>query len=292
MPPTIIHTPFVSESQQSQNYQEKGGTAVNIVVMLKQTPDTESVIRIAGNGKSIVADDLKWIINPYDEFALEAALRLREKHGGKVSIVSYGPQRVVEAIRTALAMGADDAVLIDDQVLADGDLLGAVKAMSAVVKDLNPDIICCGARAVDYDQAQRGAMMAEFLGWPHLALAVTLDSDGEKVTIDRPIEGGIVSLEANLPVLVTFGGSHSIWNPRYASLPGIMKAKKKPLAVKSLVDLGLDPAEYGRNSAKILITSMEPPLQRAPGRIINGNLDTEGKAIELVRALHEEAKVI
>jgi len=265
---------------------------VNIVVMLKQTPDTESVIRIAGNGKSIVTDDLKWIINPYDEFALEAALRLKEKHGGKVSLVSYGPQRVVEAIRTALAMGADDAVLIDDPIMAEGDLLGAVKGMVPVVKDLNPDIICCGARAVDYDQAQRGAMMAEFLGWPHLALAVSLDSDGTKVTIERPIEGGIVTLEATIPALVTFGGSHSIWNPRYASLPGIMKAKKKPLATKSLTDIGLDPAEFGRNSAKILITSLEPPPQRPVGRIINGDLDIEGKANELVRALHEEAKVI
>jgi electron transfer flavoprotein beta subunit len=262
------------------------------VVLLKQTPDTESVIRISGDGKSIVTDDLKWIINPYDEFALEAALRLKEKHGGKVTIVSYGPQRVVEAIRTALAMGADDAVLIDDPILADGDLYGAMKAMAVVVKELIPDFVCCGARAVDYDQAQRGAMMAEFLGWPHLALAVTLDSDGTKVTIDRPIEGGVVTLEASLPALVTFGGSHSIWNPRYASLPGIMKAKKKPLVVKSLTDLGLDPAEFGRGSAKILITSLEPPPQRAPGRIINGSLDADGKARELVRALHDEAKVI
>jgi electron transfer flavoprotein beta subunit len=265
---------------------------VNIVVMLKQTPDTESVIRIASNGKSIVADDLKWIINPYDEFALEAALRLKEKHGGKVSIVSYGPQRVVEAIRTALAMGADDAVLIDDPVLAEGDLLGAVKAMSGVVKELNPDIICSGARAVDYDQAQRGAMMAEFLGWPHLALAVSLESDGTKVTIKRPIEGGNVTLEASLPALVTFGGSHSIWNPRYASLPGIMKAKKKPLAMKSLADLGLNLAEFGGSSAKILITALEPPPQRRAGRILNGDLELEGKASELVRALHEEARVI
>jgi electron transfer flavoprotein beta subunit len=199
---------------------------------------------------------------------------------------------VVEAIRTALAMGADDAVLIDDSLLAEGDLLAAVRAMAAAVKELNPDVICCGARAVDYDQAQRGAMMAEFLGWPHLALAVSFDSDGAKVTIKRPIEGGIVTLEASLPALVTFGGSHSIWNPRYASLPGIMKAKKKPLALKSLTDLGLNPAEFGGHSAKILITALEPPPQRPSGRIINGNLDLEGKARELVRALHEEAKVI
>lgn len=260
--------------------------------MLKQTPDTESVIRIAGDGKSVVTDDLKWIINPYDEFALEAALRLKEKHGGKVTLVSYGPQRVVEAIRTGLAMGADDAFLIDDPVLSEGDLLGAVQAMSVIVKDLKPDIILCGARAVDYDQAQRGAMMAEFMGWPHLALAISITTDGTNITIERPIEGGIVTLEAPLPVLVTVGGSHSIWNPRYASLPGIMKAKKKPLTIKNLSDLGLSTSDYGRATAKILITSLEPPPQRAPGRIINGDMDTEGKARELVRLLHEEAKVI
>jgi electron transfer flavoprotein beta subunit len=161
-----------------------------------------------------------------------------------------------------------------------------------VVQDLHPDIICCGARAVDYDQAQRGAMMAEFLGWPHLALAVSLQSDGTSVTIERPIEGGMVTLEATLPALVSFGGSHSIWNPRYASLPGIMKAKKKPLATKTLSDLGLNPAEFGGGSAKILITSLEPPPQRAPGRLIDGDLDIEGKARALVAALHEEAKVI
>ena len=111
------------------------------------------------------------------------------------------------------------------------------------------------------------------------------------MTIERPIEGGIVTLEAALPVLVTFGGSHSIWNPRYASLPGIMKAKKKPLAIKSLTTSALIRRSW-RGSAKILITSLEPPPQRPSGRIINGNLDLEGKARELVRALHEEAKVI
>lgn len=265
---------------------------MNIVVILKQTPDTESVIRIGADNRSIVTEGLKWIINPYDEFAVEAALRLKEKHGGKVSLVSYGPQRAVEALRTALAMGADDAILIDDPQLAHGDLLGAMKAVSFAVKSLKPDIILCGSRAVDYDQAQRGAILAEYMGWPHLALAVALESDGGKVTIERPVEGGMVTLEAELPALITLGGSHSIWNPRYASLPGIMKAKKKPLVVKDLVALGENPAEYGAATARILITSLEMPPQRMPGRIIDGGLDTAGKARELVRALHEEAKVI
>lgn len=265
---------------------------MNIVVLLKQTPDTESVIRIASDGQSIATNDLKWIVNPYDEFAVEAALRLKEKHGGSVTIVSWGPQRVVESIRTALAMGADKGVLVDDAALEGSDLLAIAKALSAAVKELNPDIILCGSRAVDYDEGQRGAMVAEFLGLPHLALAVSLDCDGSKVTIERPIEGGKVTLESTLPALVTMGGSHAVWNPRYASLPGIMKSKKKPLAVKKLADLGLDAGEFGSGAAKIRVTSLEMPPERAAGRIINGNLDTAGKAKELVRALHEEAKVI
>lgn len=265
---------------------------MNIVVLLKQTPDTESVIRIAADGKSIVTDDLKWIINPYDEFAVEAALRLKEKHSGSVTIVSWGPQRVVESIRTALAMGADSGVLVDDDALDGSDSLGVAKALAAAVQELNPDIVLCGSRAVDYDEAQRGPMVAELLGWPHLALGVAVDSDGSKVQIDRPIEGGKVSAEAELPAVVTLGGSHAVWNPRYASLPGIMKAKKKPLANKKLADIGVEGSECGAGAAKIRITALEMPPQRAAGRIINGDLDTAGKAQELVKALHEEAKVI
>jgi electron transfer flavoprotein beta subunit len=271
---------------------EKGGGAVNIVVLLKQTPDTESVIRIAGDGKSIVTTDIKWIINPYDEFAVEAALRLKEKHGGTVSVLSWGPQRVVESIRTALAMGADSGVLIDDQALEESDCLCVAKALASSCRELNPDIIVCGSRAVDYDEAQRGPMVAEFLGWPHLALAVALDCDGAKVTIERPIEGGRATVEADLPAVVTLGGSHAVWSPRYASLPGIMKAKKKPLTFKKLSDLGLDASEFGREAAAVRIASLEMPSQRAAGRILDGNLDTAGKARELVRVLHEEAKVI
>lgn len=265
---------------------------MNIVVLIKQIPDTESVIRIAGDGQSIVKDGLKWIINPYDEFAVEAALRLKEKYGGSVAIVSCGPQRVVESIRTALAMGADNGVLIDDEALEESDSLSTAKALTAVVRELNPDIILCGHRAVDCDEGQRGAMVAEFLGWPHLPLAVALNSDESRASIERPIEGGKVILESDLPAVVTMGGSHAVWNPRYASLPGIMKAKKKPLALKKLADLKLNGNGFGRDAAKIRITSLAPPDQRAPGRIIAGDLDPAGKAKELARVLREEAKVI
>jgi electron transfer flavoprotein beta subunit len=135
-------------------------------------------------------------------------------------------------------------------------------------------------------------MVAEFLEWPHIALAISMDSDGSCVTIERPVEGGKVTLEACLPAVVTFGGSHAVWNPRYATLPGIMKARKKLLDTKKLAGLGIDGSLVGPGAAKIRIASIEMPPQRAVGRIIEGGLDTGGKAAELVRALHEEAKVI
>ncbi|MFP5213709.1 MAG: electron transfer flavoprotein subunit beta/FixA family protein [Acidobacteriota bacterium] len=265
---------------------------MNIVVVLKQTPDTESVIRLTEDGKRIVTDGVKWIINPYDEFAIEAALRLKTKHGGKVTVVSYGPPRVVEALRTALAMGADDAVLLADPALKTADFLRVTRALTVSIQSLNPDVILIGSRAIDYDQGQRGAILAENLGWPHLALAVSLESDGSTVTIERPVEGGKVTLESPLPVLVTVGGSHAIWNPRYASLPGIMKAKKKPLATKTLADLGLNASDFAPETARVWITHLEKPAERQQGRIIDDGLDTAGKARELARVLREEAKVI
>jgi electron transfer flavoprotein beta subunit len=265
---------------------------VNIVVVIKQTPDTETVIRIRPDKSQIVTSDIKWIINPYDEFAIEAGLRLKEKHGGKVTVISYGPQRVIDALRTALAMGADEAVLIDDAEMKRADFLRVTEALGAAAGQLNPDIILIGSRTVDYDQGQRGAILAEKLGWPHVALAVSLESDGAAVTVDRPIEGGKVTIETPLPAVVTFGGSHALWNPRYASLPGIMKAKKKPLIIKKLEELGMDPADFSPEKARIRITSLELPPQRKPGKIVDGGLDTVEKAKELVKLLREEARVI
>jgi electron transfer flavoprotein beta subunit len=265
---------------------------VNIVAIMKQTPDTEAVIRIAADNRQIETSSLKWIINPYDEFAIEAALRLKEQHGGTITVISCGPQRAVEALRTALALGADNAVLIDDPAMKGADYLQLTNVLAAAVQEINPDIVLIGSRSVDYDQSQRGVMLAEKLGWAHLPCAVSLESDGSCVTIDRPIEGGKMTLQAPLPALVTFGGSHAVWNPRYASPLGIMKARKKPVEVKKLIDLGLDSAGFGRDKAKLRIASMEMPPRRKPGKVIDGGLDTAGKANELAKLLREEAGVI
>ncbi len=260
---------------------------MNVVVLLKQVPDTETKIKIGADGKTIDTSEIKWIINPYDEYALEAALRLQDSVGAKVTILSMGPERTVESIRTALAMGADQGVLVDDPAAESGDALGKAKVLAAALMNLDFDLIFCGHRAVDDDENQVGIMVAELMGTPHLGLAVSVEVADGKVKIERPIEGARVTLEAKLPALVTFGGAHAVWNPRYASLPGIMKAKKKPLETKTLDDLGLSPDELG---ARVMVTSMELPAERQAGRVLEG--DTAEKARELTRLLHEEAKLI
>ena len=263
---------------------------MNIIVCLKQVPDTETQIKIAPDSKTIVEDDIKWIMNPYDEFGVEEALRLKEKFGGEVTVVGLGPKRVTESIRTALAMGADKGVLISDTALDGSDSLATAKALAAVIKDLPYDLIFTGQRGVDEDNGLVGAAVAEFLGIPQISIGVKVEvaEDGKSVKVHRPIEGQTLVIESSLPALIT--AQKGLNEPRYASLPGIMKAKKKPLETKSIAELGLSPDEVGVQAAKVKITAMELPAERQAGRVLEG--ETSDKAKELVRLLHEEAKVI
>jgi electron transfer flavoprotein beta subunit len=263
---------------------------VEVVVLLKQVPDTETVIKIGPDGKSIAAGDIKWVINPYDEYAVEAALRLKDSQGANVTILSLGPQRALESIRSALAMGADQGLLVDDPATEGSDALGKARVLAAALQQVPFDLIVCGHRAVDDDENQVGIMVAELLAIPHLALAVALEVADGQVRIERPIEGAKLKVEAPLPALITVGGAHAVWNPRYASLPGIMKAKKKPLETKKLADLGLSPEQVGAAAARLQVVSLELPVPRQAGVLVPG--DTAGKARELVRLLREEAKVI
>jgi len=263
---------------------------LEIIVLLKQVPDTETVIKIGEDGKSIATSSIKWVINPYDEYAVEAALRLKDSQGANVTILSLGPQRMVESIRAALAMGADKGVLVDDPAAEGSDALGKARVLAAALKQIPHDLIFCGHRAVDDDENQVGIMVAELLDIPHLGLAVTIEMADGLIKISRPIEGAKVQLESPMPALITLGGAHAIWQPRYASLPGIMKAKKKPLEVKKLADLELSPEQVGAAAAKIMVVSLEMPVPRQSGLMISG--DTAAKAKELVRLLHEEANVI
>ena len=264
---------------------------MNIIVCLKQVPDTESQIKIGSDGTSIVTDDIKWVMNPYDEFGVEEALRLKEKHGGEVTVVALGPKRVTESIRTALAMGADKGILVSDDALEGSDALATAKAIAAAIKDLESDIIFTGQRGVDDDQGLVGAAVAEFLGMPQLSLIVKLEvaEDGKSVKVERPIEGETLVIESSLPALIT--AQKGLNEPRYASLPGIMKAKKKPLDEKSLGDLGLDAAEFGVGARKLKILELTPPPVRKAGIMVEGDTPQD-KAAELAKLLHDEAKVL
>jgi electron transfer flavoprotein beta subunit len=264
---------------------------VNIICCLKQVPDTETQIKIASDGKSIVTDDIKWVMNPYDEFGVEEALRLKEKFGGEVTVVGLGPKRVTESIRTALAMGADKGFLISDDALEGSDSIATATALAAVIKDLEYDLIFTGQRGVDDDMGVVGAVLAEFLGIPHFSVIdkVEVSEDGKSVKVNRPVEGQALIIESNLPALIT--AQKGLNEPRYASLPGIMKAKKKPLEEKTLSDLGLDAAEFGEGGRKVKILELTPPPAREAGKIIEGETPQE-KAAELARLLHEEAKIL
>ncbi len=264
---------------------------MNIIVCLKQVPDTETLIKIAPDGQSIVKDDIKWVINPYDEFGIEEALCLREKFGGEVTVIGLGPKRVTESLRTALAMGADKGILINDPALEDSDAIATGKALAAVIKNLEFDLIFTGQRGIDDDMGLVGATLADYLDIPQLSLIVKAEvsEDGKSVKVHRPVEGQTLIIESSLPALIT--AQKGLNEPRYASLPGIMKAKKKPLEEKGLADLGLDPSEFGKEARRLKIIELTPPPQREAGRIIEGETPEE-KAAELARLLHEEAKVI
>lgn len=256
---------------------------MNIIACVKQVPDTEALIKVKADGSGIEEGGIKWVMNPYDEYAVEEALKLKEKHGGEVTIVSVGPARAMETIRTALAMGAEKGIHIDDPALEGADAYTTATALAAAIKDVPYDVILCGQRAIDDDSGQVGSVLAELLNIPQLTVVTKVDVEGEAVKVIRPIEGAQLLIESPLPCVIT--AQKGLNEPRYASLPGIMKAKKKPVDVKDAAALGISV------DLKAKVAKMTPPPERAPGKIIEGD-DASVTAAELVKLLREEAKVI
>ncbi len=255
---------------------------MEIVVCLKQTFDTEEKI-VLRDGQ-VVEDGVEWIINPYDEYAVEEAIRLKEKHGGTVTVVSLGPQRAETALRTALAMGADQAVLINDEQLF-GDEYTVASVLARAVSRLTYDLILCGNMAVDDGAGQGGPRLAEILGIPQVTTITKIDVNGDKVVLERDVEGDVEVVEATLPLLVT--AQQGLNEPRYPSLPGIMKAKKKPLQVLKSEDLELNTDEV---CAKTAQKEIFLPEKRKGCRVLEGEIVQQAQ--ELVRLLRQEAKVI
>ncbi len=279
---------------------------MKIIVVISQTQDTEAKIGVASSGDAIDTSAMKWILNPYDEFAIEEALRTKEKFGGEVMLVTMGPVRAVEALRTGLAMGADSAVHIKDDNFGLSDNYAIGKVLGSEIKKLGEfDLILTGFKIIDQESVQVGIHVAEELGIPHVALVskiIQIDPDQKKVTCQKEIDGGHVVVEVPLPALITCPDGMN--EPRYASLPGIMKAKKKPLKEVGIDDiniseLGLTREALGKEGARVKTTNIRVPQIERKLKIITGkdNPTVKGDEVkesagELLRLLREEAKVI
>lgn len=253
---------------------------MDIIVLLKQTFDTEEKIAIQ-NGK--VSDaDVKFVINPYDEYAVEEAIRIKENHGGKVTVVTVGSDRSVDALRTALAMGADEAVLIStDNITLDGYVVSEL--LASYLAEQPYDLILGGNFSVDQGEGQVAIRVAQLLSIPHVSSITELKIEAGKAVAHRDAEGDIEVVEVPIPALFT--AQQGLNEPRYPSLPGIMKAKKKPLQQLAANDLGHDVQE-----AKTKRISISLPPERGGGKKIEGSATEQAK--ELVRLLHEEDKAV
>jgi electron transfer flavoprotein beta subunit len=259
---------------------------MKIVVCVKQVPDTETRVRISPEGNGIVETDVNWIVSPYDEFAIEEALKIKEAKGGEVVLVTVGPDRAQSALRTGLAMGADSAVHVKDALLDGADALATAHALAAALRTLQPfDLVLCGQQGVGGDNSQVPGLLAELLDLPQVTVAVKIEIQDGKAKVEREIEGGRETWQTALPAVVS--AQKGLNEPRYASLKGIMAAKKKPLSVVDAAGLGLDKA---RLAPRVRVKAMELPPPRPAVTMIEGDAGTQAK--ELIRLLHEEAKVI
>ncbi|MFC4556618.1 electron transfer flavoprotein subunit beta/FixA family protein [Virgibacillus kekensis] len=257
---------------------------MNIYVLLKKTFDTEEKI-VVSNGR-IEDDGAEYIINPYDEYAVEEAINQRDAHGGEVTVVTVGDEESEKQLRTALAMGADKAVLINtEEDVEDGDQYTTAKILEAYFEDKEPDLILAGNVAIDQASGQVGPRLAERLGIPYVTTITALEIDGDTVKIDKDVEGDVEKVETSLPVLVTC--QQGLNEPRYPSLPGIMKAKKKPLEELEIDDLDLEEDEV---EAKTKTVDIFLPPEKEAGRVLEGELDDQVK--ELVSLLKNESKVL
>jgi len=250
---------------------------VKILVTAKRVPDSESKIRVNAEGTGIAETGLKWIVNPFDEIAVEEALRIKEAHGSvEVVVATVGPAEAQEQLRTTLAMGADRAILVR---AVKPDTTVVARILVKLIEKEQPDFVLMGKQATDDDCNEVGQMLAQLLGWPQATFIskLTLSADKSSATAIREVDGGLETIEIPLPAIIT--NDLRLNEPRYASLPGIMKARKKPLEEIDAASLGIDLAP------RTLIKKVTPPAARTAGRKV-ASVD------ELIKVLQTEAKVL
>ncbi len=264
---------------------------MKILIVVKQTPDSTTRIKIAADGSDIDRAGVKMVVNPFDEFAIELAAQLRGKRSDveQITALTIGPASAAEVLRTALAVGADDGIHLQDEQFAALDDLQRAAVIASVVKDKGFDLIITGKQEIDHDAGHTGPALGELLDWPHVG-AITkfeLSDDGASFSASRRIEGAEELVEAPLPAVVTI--EKGLVEMRYPPLPALMKAKKKPVQTLSAADVPDFAAVVGGlGGAKM--HDLQPPPERPPGKIIDGEPDEAAK--ELVRLLRDEAKVL
>ncbi len=260
---------------------------MNIVVLAKQVPDPEALVEIASDGKKLEIEQ-KFTANLFDEVALEEALRLREKHGGKVRVITLGRDKATEVLRTGIAMGADEALLLDDPPFQNGDGYSTAYALSRAAAREPFDIILCGRQAIDDDRAEVGPMVAQFLGLPHVGGIVKLDvAEGRAVT-ESSIEGGREVVEVSLPAVLT--ADRTLNEPRVPLITGVMKAMKTTIPRVTADELGCAPEQIGETGSKMRIDKYIPRKKRPEVRLIAG--EPAQTASEAVKVLVEVERVI
>jgi electron transfer flavoprotein beta subunit len=259
---------------------------MKILVPIKQVPDTATQVKIGADPRGIDTTGITWIVSPYDEYAVEEALRIKEKRGqGEVVAVTLGPERAKEALRSCLAMGADRALHLSDPAWENADSLTVARALAAVIKQEAPPLVLFGRQAIDDDMGAMPAQVADLLGWPCASwiMEETISEDGKSVRVGRQVEGALEIFTIPLPCLLS--AQKGLNEPRYPTLKGIMGAKKKEIKDVKAADLGL-----AATGAQLLVVALEALPPRPPGRIIPGEPAEAVK--ELVRSLREDAKAI
>ncbi len=258
---------------------------MKIVACVKYVPDTALKVKLTPDGKAVNLADASFVVNPYDEFAVEEALRIKEKSGGEVVVVGAGGEKASSGLRTCLAMGADSAILVQDETLENADSFATGAVLAAICRELSPDLILFGKYAIGVDNGQVPSVVAELLDLPHVSVIVKLEILDRGFRAEREIEGAREVVEGSLPAVLT--AQKDLNTPRYASLKGIMAAKKKTIAIRTLDSLRLGPEDL---QPKLVTEQMSMPAARPPGKILTG--DVAETVPELVRLLHEEAKII
>jgi electron transfer flavoprotein alpha/beta subunit len=261
---------------------------MEIVVCVKQVPDTTEV-KIDPVTNTLVRQGVPSIVNPFDKNALEAALVLKEKHGGKVTVVSMGPPQAKDALKECLAMGADEAYLVSDRAFGGADTLATSYTIAAALKKLGKfDLVMCGKQAIDGDTAQVGPEMSEALGIPVITCCAKFEVTGDVLRVEREHEEGYEIIEGKMPMLVTVVKSAN--EPRFATVRGTMKANRKEIPVLTLADLDIDEKRIGLKGSPTQVKKIFTPPSRSGGEMIQA--EDAREALSILMQKLSDAKII